>query len=148
MCYLTGQTALNIPREDGCSADWHSTALVNRKNWILAGVQLDSTDHLLGDEGVYDATLILRRYAPDTPDGVFAASYERAVFDLLVHFSMRDKPVPNIQWKDIDNSVNSNLVKAWIETVDLPRDQKSMMLDWFRYSELPVSFGEIKGSSR
>ncbi|MFN2350181.1 MAG: hypothetical protein ABR558_11515, partial [Thioalkalivibrio sp.] len=87
MSYVTGLTALNIPLEDGTSADWHSSGLVNRQNWTWAGVRLASSDHLLNDAGVYDATEILRRYAPDTPHGTLAATYERAIFDLLYHYS-------------------------------------------------------------
>lgn len=42
-----------------------------------------STEHLIGEKELYDATDALRVYAPDTPPRTLAATYERTVFDLL-----------------------------------------------------------------
>ncbi len=96
--------------------------------------------------GVYDATSILRHYAQETPEGTLAASYERAVFDLLYHFAMVSKPVPNIQYKDIDDAIDAEQIKRWIETCEmLPEFRKATMLDWFKYSDLPESFFANRG---
>ena len=132
-CYVTGLTALNIPMPNGTTADWHSHGLVNRDHWTWSNDLLMDTSYLIGMAGVYDATKALRQYSPDTPDGTLAASYERAVFDLLHHFSMIGEPVPNIQAKDIDDSVDFDLVKSWIRSADiLTEERKARMLDWFK----------------
>ena len=65
-----------------------------------------STECLIGHEDLYDATAVLRRYAPKTPGGTLAATYERAVFDLLYHHISQGKPVPGYQAKDIDDAVD------------------------------------------
>lgn len=131
--YVTGITALNIPIPGRLAADWHSHGLVNRDDWTWSGDLLSDTTYLLGMVGVYDATMALRQYSPDTPDRTLAADYERAVFDLLHHFSMFGKPIPNIQAKDIDDSVDLGLVKSWICSADiLTEDRKKTMIDWFK----------------
>lgn len=134
--YITGITALNIPKPDGRSADWHSQALVKRDSWTWSGDLLMDTTHLIGMAGVFDATNVLRQYSPDTPDGTLAAGYERAVFDLLHHFSMIGEPVPNVQAKDIDDSVDFDLVKSWIRSADiLSEETKATMINWFKCLE-------------
>jgi len=133
--YVTGITALNIPWPDRLQADWHSLGLFNGHAWCWSGEMLKSTEHLLGNQGLRDATEILRRYVPDTPEGTFAAGHERAVFDLLHHFTKIGKPVPNIQYKDIDHALDADQIKRWIQAVDLPEEQKKTMLAWFDCSE-------------
>jgi hypothetical protein len=43
---------------------------------------------------------------------------------------MLDKPVPNTQAKHIDHEVDFDIVRGWIDTVDLPREQKAAMHAW------------------
>ncbi|BEH13955.1 hypothetical protein MAALD49_13230 [Marinobacter shengliensis] len=82
---------------------------------------------------MYDATSELRRHAPDTPEATLAASYERAVFDLLHHYAVLDKPVPNIQACDIDHEVDFDLIRQWInESEALSEELKYAMLAWLR----------------
>lgn len=135
MQYITGLTALNIPIPGRIFADWHTSGLFNRENWLWSGQHLLDTTHLLGDAGVYDATKSLRQYAPEAPQGTLAASYERAVFDLLYHFSKVGKPVPNVQYRDIDDAINAEQIRRWIKAVDLPESQKTVMLVWFQHCE-------------
>ncbi|WP_199452584.1 hypothetical protein [Marinobacter sp. bablab_jr008] len=135
LVYVTGLTALNIPNEVGEAPGWHSHQLANRQRWTWSDIQIESTARLLGREGVYDATDILRRYAPETPEGTLAANWSRAVFDLLHHFSKIGEPVPNVQYKDIDHAINSEQVKKWIASVDLSDELKRSMYRWFREEE-------------
>jgi len=93
-------------------------------------VNMLSTEHLLGGQDLYDATTILRRYASTTPAATLAATYERAVFDLLNHFVSQGKNGLNYQVKDIDDAVDFEKVKIWIQTVGLPREQSNSMLEW------------------
>lgn len=69
--YLTGITALNLDMPGRCALDWHSYGLVNRRAWCWAGDMLDSTNYLLGDQELYDATQMLRLFAPDVPQGTW-----------------------------------------------------------------------------
>lgn len=135
MKYITGLTALNIAKPGHAPADWHTHGLVNEKSWCWSD-ELASTEDLLGEKGLYDATDVLRRYVPETPAGTLAASYERAVFDLLYHFLfVKKKPVPNVQAKDIDDAVDLALVADWIESAALPQDQTDTMLRWLQASD-------------
>lgn len=131
--YITGITALNILWPDRPAADWHTLGLANVFAWSWAGQQLMSTEHLLGDQDLYEATSILRCYAPETPEGMLAASYQRAVFDLLYSSAIKRKPVGNIQAADIDDAVDFGLVIRWIESLDpLPAEVRNKMLAWLR----------------
>ncbi|WP_029654879.1 hypothetical protein [Marinobacter daepoensis] len=132
LVYVTGLTALNIPNEDGDAPGWHSHQLANRERWTWSGSKIESTVHLLKREGIYDATEILRRYAPETPEGTLAANWDRAVFDLLHHFSKIGEPVPNVQYKDLEHAINADQVKKWIASVDLPEAKKRTMHLWFK----------------
>lgn len=91
---------------------------------------MESTEHLIGEQNLYDATHVLRKYAPGTQAGTLAATYERAVFDLLFHFISQRKPVPGYQAKDIDDAVDFAKVRYWIEIAELPVNQKAAMFDW------------------
>lgn len=94
------------------------------------------TTHLIGMTDVYDATLALRQYASETPNGTLAGTYERAVFDLLYHFAVKGEPVPNVQAKDIDDSVDFAKVTRWVETCEmLPEHCKEVMIAWFTTSD-------------
>lgn len=130
MRYITGTTALNIMVPGRSVPGWHSYGLVNIAAWQWAGINVRSTDHLLGNLDLYDATAVLRRYAPETPGGTLAANYERAVFDLLFDSVSPGRPVPNYQAKDIDDAVDFKKVTRWIESVDLPFEHQAVMLGW------------------
>lgn len=134
--YVTGMAALNLPVHGRTAPDWHNSVLVNQADWSWSGELLTDTAHLIGMSGVYDATNALRQFAPDTPDGTLAASYERALFDLLYHFAVRDEPVPNLQAKDIDHEIDFKQVIHWIETCEMiPDDRKAVMLAWLEISD-------------
>lgn len=127
--YLTGLTALNIPLDCRDRADWHTTHICNKKSWNIAGKNLISTQWLLGLVGVYDATAALEKAGVEIKVKVFAASYERALFDLLYHFLVvLGKPVPNIQATDIDDAVNFDKVRGWINDCQefIPEDAGKM----------------------
>ncbi|WP_375172117.1 hypothetical protein [Marinobacter sp.] len=131
--YLTGLTALDLNMENRTAPGWHSTYLYLWENWSWSGDSIMDTTHLLGLRGVYDATSELRRHVPETADATHAASYERAVFDLLHHFAVLGKPVPNIQARDIDHEVDFALIRQWInENETLSEEIKSAMLAWLK----------------
>jgi|TARA_Y100001001_G_C8010975_1_gene309662 hypothetical protein len=131
--YLTGLTALNLNMKGRTAPCWHSTYLHLWENWTWSGDSIMDTTHLLGNRGVYDATNELRRHAPDTPEATHAASYERAVFDLLHHYAVLAQPVPNVQAHDIDHEVDFDLIRQWInESEYLPGGIKTAMLTWLR----------------
>lgn len=133
--YVTSFSALNIPVEDRHPPDWHSEVLHDPKRWSWSGKHLSSTAHLLGMIGVYDATEALRSFVPSTPDGTLAATYERAVFDLIYHFTQLDKPIPNVQAKDIDDAVDFDKIITWIRSVDMPQRQQDEMIAWLEESD-------------
>jgi len=131
--YITGLTALNLNMEGRTAPGWHSTYLYLWENWTWSGDSIMDTTHLLGHRGVYDATSELRRHAPDTPEATHAASYERAVFDLLHHYAVLAQPVPNVQAHDIDHEVDFDLIQQWInESEELSGEIKTAMLAWLR----------------
>lgn len=133
--YVTSLSALNIPIEHRNPPDWHSAVLNDPKKWSWSGKHLSSTAHLLGLRGVYDATTALRLFVPSTPTGTLAANYERAIFDLLYHFTQLGEPIPNIQAKDIDDAVNFDEIISWIRSVDISQQQQDKMIAWLEKSD-------------
>lgn len=114
--YLTGSTALTLTPPDGpMPALWYTEGLSNPNSWRIAGRDLVSTQPLLGCAGLWDATRAINQYGFTLPQ-VWAATPERAIFDLLIHYcECRGKPVPNVQASDIDDVVQLDQVKAWLE---------------------------------
>lgn len=131
--YLSGASALSLPPEDGRPpALWYSSSLSNPKNWQVAGKHLTHTGSLIGVIGLWDATFAIARYGVTVPS-IWAASPERAVFDLLVdHCEVDESTVPNIQATDIDDVVNLKQVTQWIELCKgfLSRAGRVRMQDW------------------
>lgn len=131
--YLTSITALNIPIPGRESALWHSHGLANSKAWLWAGIQVKSTNHLLGALGLYDATDNLRPFAPDIPEGTVAASYERALFDHLYHcLTVQNGVVTNVQPQDIDDAVDYALVMTLVDEANLSTRLTSQLIAWLQ----------------
>lgn len=136
--YLTGITALNIPIEGRDFADWHTTYLANTRSWRITGVNFISTEWLIGLDGVYRVNEELEERGLVFDRDIYAASYERAVFDMLHEFCVvRAKPVPNIQAEDIDDAVDFHKVMNWInQSVSLVDDDKlGTMRSWLKNSD-------------
>ena len=113
--YLTAATGLSIPRpSDNTPALWYSSTLSNPESWIIAGRDPASTNELLGATGLWDANETIARYGVRLPV-VWAADYERSLFDLLINFcEFKSKPVPNIQVSDIGDVVDIERVNELI----------------------------------
>lgn len=115
-CYVTGASALSLPSDTGFPALWYSHALANPESWQLAGVHINGAIEILGLEGIWDASEQLSPHLQQTCT-VMAASHERAVFDLLFHFShLRTCEIPNFRFSDIDDVVEKGLILRWIES--------------------------------
>jgi|GEM_PF-1887903 len=114
--YLSGMTALCLPPSDGRPpALWYSSSLSNPRSWRIAGKHLTHTGSLIGVAGLWNATATIAQYGVAVPC-VWAASPERAVFDLLIyHCAIRKSRVPNVQVSDVDDVVNLEQVSQWIK---------------------------------
>ncbi len=129
--YLTGLTALSIPIPGRAEALPHTHLLTNSRSWQWAGVQVNPTDDLLGNTGLYDATETLRCFAPGTPENTWAASYERALFDYIHHcLTLGQGVIKKIQPRDIDDAVDYALIMSWVHNINLPSRITRMFLDW------------------
>lgn len=136
--YLSGATALSIPGPNGeAPALWYSGSLRNPKTWKVAGNNLTSTSSLLGVTGLWDATKIIARYGVHLPR-IWAASPERAVFDLLIHHGeINRKQVPNVQMSDVDDVVCIEKVREWVVQCKpfLSEQGCQVMLAWLKDSD-------------
>lgn len=125
--YLTGITALCIPDHDGFTPLWYSSALGNTRAWQVAGFNLASSSTLLGAQGLYDATSLTKAHGIEA-NTLWAATYERAVFDLLYHYChLNERAVPNVQASDIDDLVDLDRVLCWIQDLSAFLDQTSVL---------------------
>ncbi len=118
--YITGYTALSISWPDRTQADWHTTSTFNSdanfSAWRIAGLNYSMTEHILGDTDIHDVSEFLRKNGIENPPTNLSAGYERAVFDMLYHnIVVNQRVVPNIQWKDIDDAVDRDVVVEWID---------------------------------
>lgn len=73
MAYLSGWEALNIPRLDGTTADWHPLLYFADKN----SVKTYESNEILGDLGIQ------KRYIKILDKEEYVASYARAIADLV-----------------------------------------------------------------
>ena len=114
--YLTGASALSLPgRNTPATALWYSSSLQRPESWQIAGVDIVGAGELLGVTGLWDATRTLEDLGIEV-GRIWAASHERAVFDLMYHYcEHKSKPIPNIQASDIDDIVDLNQVVSWIQ---------------------------------
>ena len=105
--YLTSSTVLVIPNpRSGFSWLWYTASIKDPHSWMFAGKDYVSTHHFIGDEGIWDATGILLGYGFEGDKVVSAASYEHAVLDRLIHYSVNlSKLIPNIHALVIDDIV-------------------------------------------
>jgi transcriptional regulator with XRE-family HTH domain len=112
--YLTGVSALSLARGGGMPALWYSSSLSSPSRWQIAGAGIDGAGHLLGASELWDATEQLSSLGVAVKQ-VWSATHERALFDLMHHFCVvRQKPVPNIQVRDIDDVVDIGKIEQWV----------------------------------
>lgn len=114
--YLSGITALCLSPPDGRPpALWYSSSLSNPRSWRIAGKHMVHTGLLIGVTGLWNATSTIAQQGVTVPC-IWAASPERAVFDLLIDScEIRKCRVPNVQVSDVDDVVNLGQVEQWIE---------------------------------
>jgi hypothetical protein len=101
--YLTGNTALNIPTEDGDFADWHGTSIFSSGNskYIIAGENSRDTNNIFGSYGVRECSSIIKQYFGLVfSDKVYAANYIRALLDIVFNTSF-DGRKPTKKVRDI-----------------------------------------------
>lgn len=131
--YLTGVSALCLPGPDAHPpALWYSSALGVPQHWHIAGAKITGAVELLGAIGLWDATEAIAQYGVRV-EQLWAASHERAMFDLLYHYcELNGKPVPNVQATDIDDVVDLGQIFSWIQQLDsfLTTKGKERMHTW------------------
>ena len=93
--YLGGMAALNLPADSG-TGDWHMEQTFFRqretrsRSFISGEGCPTDTNHLLGDEGIYDCTGKLDALGiPHESEAAYAASHARACADLVLGAVMR-----------------------------------------------------------
>ena len=103
--YLTGMAALSIPTEEGDVADWHFDAAFLREgtHFRVAGANFPSTSNLFGRFGIRECADVLRARAVPLPidQPFYAATYPRAVLDLLLTTTAEHKQPAFLQASDI-----------------------------------------------
>lgn len=130
--YLTGASALSLAKMGEMPALWYSSSLSNPSRWQIAGASIDGAGHLLGARELWDATEEIKSLGVEVVQ-IWSATHERALFDLMYHFfEVRKKSVPNIQVSDIDDVVDINKIKQWVQDFRpfLSSSGASMMHQW------------------
>jgi hypothetical protein len=119
--YLTGTSALNIPTDDGDFADWHfdETFLRAGTRFRVAGLNYPSTDEWLGTMGVRECSDILRNRGVNLPFGqaVYAASYPRAVLDLVLNETKKHSAPSYVDAENLLSPSDLRIVFEHIERV-------------------------------
>lgn len=92
--YLSGIVALNILSDAG-TGDWHQDIFLRPRptpprSFIIERGQEFDPSALLGDAGIYDASVMLDAMHVPHPDGpVYAATHARAIADLVLAAVLR-----------------------------------------------------------
>lgn len=121
--YLTGVAALSVIPPDRHYPLMRPGRYLNQ----IAGVDLRSTWHLLGYDGIYDNPSYLRRHGVILPHPL-VATHERAIFDLLYHFiDTKDGRLPSFELYDTE-FLDASVIAEWISDSRLPGAKKYGMI--------------------
>ena len=140
--YLTGTAALSIPTEKGDMADWHFDAVFLREGTRcrVAGANFPSASDLLGCFGIRERANVLRDRAVPLPthQAVCAATYPRAVLDLLLTTTAEHKQPAFLQASDTLEEGDLQSVLEQLEAIrDRIEDCKQLsLLDQWIYEQL------------
>ncbi len=118
MAYLSGWEALNIPRLDGTTADWHPLLYFSDKN----SIKTYESNEILGDLGIQ------KRYIKILDKEEYVASYARAIADLV--YSGNIDGLKNCVRDYLDNDEELELF-GYLKLIN-----KSQMVDDFMKFEL------------
>lgn len=118
MAYLSGWEALNIPRLDGTTADWHPLLYFSDKN----SIKTYESNEILGDLGIQ------KRYIKILEKEEYVASYARAIADLV--YSGNIDGLKNCVRDYLDNDEELELF-GYLKLIN-----KSQMVDDFMKFEL------------
>jgi hypothetical protein len=140
--YLSGLTAFNIPTIDGNCADWHGTSIFNNKNtkFIVAGNQLENTNHIFGLYGTYECSEILKKnYKTILVEKVYAANYIRALLDIVYNSSFK-KRKPETSIHEVLDSQNDKIEfwKMYKKLKEYVKDsvQLAILIEWEHENEI------------
>lgn len=118
MAYLSGWEALNIPRLDDTTADWHPLLYFSDKN----SIKTYESNEILGDLGIQ------KRYIKILDKEEYVASYARAIADLV--YSGNIDGLKNCVRDYLDNDEEIELF-GYLKLIN-----KSQMVDDFMKFEL------------
>lgn len=118
MAYLSGWEALNIPRLDGTTADWHPLLYFSDKN----SIKTYESNEILGDLGIQ------KRYIKILDKEEYVANYARAIADLV--YSGNIDGLKNCVRDYLDNDEEIELF-GYLKLIN-----KSQMVDDFMKFEL------------
>lgn len=111
--YITGLTALCIPQLSRFKPFWHGIGTPD--TWSVAGQSYADTSCFFGELEIVDVSEYLAQSGIHTNLSK-CASYERAVFDLLYHhIEQKNRPVPNVEPSDIDDVVDFDRIRQWVQ---------------------------------
>jgi len=111
--YITGLTALCIPQLGRFKPFWHGIGAPDA--WSVAGRNYPDTSCFFGEREIVDVSEFMAQSGIQT-NLSRCASYERAVFDLLYHhIEQKNRTVPNVQPSDIDDVVDFDRVRDWVQ---------------------------------
>jgi hypothetical protein len=144
--YLTGTAALSIPTEEGDVADWHFDAAFLREGtrFRVAGANFPSTSNLLGRFGIRECADVLRARAVPLPTNqhFYAATYPRAVLDLLLTTTAEHKEPAFLQASDMLEEGDLQLVLDQLDTVRTritDRIQQTLIDQWIDEQRLSAN---------
>mgnify|MGYP005855706967 CR=1 FL=1 len=113
--YITGPTALCADHPGRSKPFWHSMG--SPDVWKIAGQNYPDTSCFFGEREIIDISEYLALLGIQT-NITRCASYERATFDMLYyHIEQNRRIVPNIQASDINDVVDFDRVREWIDTL-------------------------------
>lgn len=127
--YISGWEALNIPTNDGYTADWHPQFYFN-ENKVL---KTYSYNEILKDSG------ILKRYIPFLNKDEYVANYPRAIADLV--YENNTKELKNCVYDFLDE----NEAKELFEYLKIINKHKDIE-DFMKYELTKLYFKEFKNA--
>lgn len=103
--FLTAKTALNIPSKEG-TGDWHffetflGSSKTLPKDYFIAGENIEDTNHIFGNQGIFECSKLLKEAGVEVSIPVFAADHYRAMADLIYQRLHDEKSLQSLRADD------------------------------------------------
>ena len=141
-CYLTMRSALNIPDDQGLSADWHYVTIFQKPQRHVIAKPDNRVALFFGEEGLRECSEILRTECQiQIPEGflVYAVEHWRATIE-IIDACVASLKEPYADFREIDAWLHHTL-ELFIERYEqiktsYPQEEQDFLAEWEKKNDV------------